>query len=87
MKIALIVIAVIALLLLIDAVSRRRLENLRRAGVYPQEGHETPADVDRLIQLNKKIEAIKVYRTLHNVGLKDAKEAVERRQAELKGGG
>jgi ribosomal protein L7/L12 len=31
----------------------------------------------QLAQQGKKIEAIKCYRSLHNVGLKQAKEAVE----------
>lgn len=62
---------------------REKTEELRRSGVYPPEGQETDADVDRLIELGHKIEAIKVYRALHDVGLKEAKEAVERRQREM----
>jgi ribosomal protein L7/L12 len=38
----------------------------------------TDADVRRLIGVDRKIEAIKLYRQLHGVGLKNAKEAVER---------
>ncbi len=57
--------------------------SLREAGVYPQEGQETDADVDRLLHLGHKIEAIEVYRTLHRVDLKDAKTAVEKRQLEI----
>ncbi|MDP3937756.1 MAG: ribosomal protein L7/L12 [Deltaproteobacteria bacterium] len=62
---------------------RRKDEQLRNSGVYPREGQETGADVDRLILLGHKIEAIKVYRKLHGVGLKEAKEAVEKRQSEI----
>ena len=51
--------------------------------MYPQEGHESIEDVDRLLHLGHKIEAIKVHRTLHAVGLKEAKDAVEKRQGEI----
>ena len=37
----------------------------------------TDEDIRLLAQQGKKIEAIKWYRTLHGVGLKEAKEAVE----------
>ena len=63
---------------------QRRAERLREAGIYPVQGLETEADIDRLLGLGHKIEAIKVYRALHRVGLKEAKEAVEERQRELK---
>jgi large subunit ribosomal protein L7/L12 len=38
----------------------------------------TDADIMRLAQQGQKIQAIKWYRGLHGVGLKEAKEAVER---------
>lgn len=38
----------------------------------------TEADLHRLLDAGRKIEAIKLYRQLHGVGLKEAKEAVER---------
>jgi ribosomal protein L7/L12 len=37
----------------------------------------TDGDIRRLVQNGKKIQAIKSYRALHGVGLKEAKEAVE----------
>lgn len=40
----------------------------------------TEHDVHRLLSAGRKIEAIKAYRELHGVGLKEAKEAVERMQ-------
>lgn len=76
-----------AIVSLLNRNSARRLESLKRSGVYPLPGQETAAHVDRLIRGNHKIEAIKVYRTIHGVGLKEAKEAVEARQAELAGSG
>jgi hypothetical protein len=62
---------------------RSQIESLRRTGVYPRPGEETEADIDRLIMKGHKIEAIKVFRALHDVDLKEAKEAVEKRQQEL----
>ena len=37
----------------------------------------TDKDIQNLIDQGKKIQAMKSYRVLHNVGLKDAKEAIE----------
>ena len=51
--------------------------------MYPLQGEEADADVDRLLQHGHKIEAIRVYRAVHRVGLKDAKDAVEERQKNL----
>lgn len=60
--------------------SQRRRQQIRDSGLLPPPGQETDDDVDRLLQHGQKIEAIKVYRALHGGGLKEAKEAVERRQ-------
>ena len=38
----------------------------------------TEADLQRLVAAGRKIDAIRLYRRLHGVGLKTAKEAVER---------
>jgi len=38
----------------------------------------TDEDVRDLVRAGKKIEAIKCYRAIHGVGLKEAKDAVER---------
>lgn len=63
--------------------SQQRLQKLRDSGMLPPAGRESEADVDRLLLHGQKIEAIKVYRALHHVGLKEAKEAVEKREGEL----
>lgn len=63
--------------------STQRLQKLRDSGVLPPAGRETDADVDRLLLHGQKIEAIKVFRALHGVDLKDAKDAVEKREREL----
>ena len=43
----------------------------------------TEGDIPRLLMGGHKIDAIKVYRRLHDVDLKTAKEAVERIAAKL----
>lgn len=43
----------------------------------------TEGDLRTLVMAGRKIDAIKVYRRLHGVDLKAAKEAVERLAAEL----
>ena len=72
------VVDFIILLAILAAVNKRRTENLRQQGLYPPPGKGTDADVRRLIETRQKIDAIKLYREVHGVGLKDAKEAVER---------
>jgi len=44
------------------------------------------AAVEELVRRGRKIEAIRRYRELHGVGLKDAKDAVERVEAALRAG-
>ena len=50
---------------------------------------ELPQDPDArlaaLLQNGRKIEAIKLYRELHGVGLKEAKGEIDRRVARLRG--
>ena len=43
----------------------------------PTPGRGTMDDVQRLVSEGHKIAAIKVYREVHGVGLKEAKEAVD----------
>jgi ribosomal protein L7/L12 len=49
----------------------------RRWGDHPKPGEATMADVTRLARNGEKIAAIRCYREIHNVGLAEAKEAVE----------
>jgi len=49
----------------------------RARGLYPQLGQETEADIEDLLRRGEKIYAIRVYRQIHGVGLKQAKEAIE----------
>ena len=59
---------------------------LSRTGRPPHNidlGTATEGDIPRLLMGGRKIDAIKVYRRLHDVDLKTAKEAVERIAAKL----
>ena len=60
--------------------SQANVRRLRERGMYPQPGEESDEDVDRLLQHGHKIDAIKVYRAIYQVGLQEAKDAVEQRQ-------
>jgi ribosomal protein L7/L12 len=83
MRILLAILLLIAFAFFVNWLNTRKIKRLRDAGIYPQAGLETDADVDRLIRLGMRAEAIKVYRTVHGVGLREAKEAVDRRRLEL----
>ena len=48
----------------------------------PDKTDATEEDILLALKAGKKVTAIKYYRALHNVGLKEAKEAVEKIQAE-----
>ncbi len=50
---------------------------LRNSVSSPPEG-ATDKDVTNLVKQGKSLQAIKWYRTLHGVSLKEAKEAVEK---------
>jgi len=55
-----------------EEISRPR-ENLPDTGQAP-----TDDDVKRLVETGQKIEAIKLYREIHHVGLKEAKDEVDK---------
>jgi len=59
--------------------SQTNVRRLRELGMYPRPGEESDQDVDRLLQHGHKIEAIKVYRAIYQVGLQEAKDALEQR--------
>jgi ribosomal protein L7/L12 len=56
--------------------------------VWQSGPHDQPAgaDVEELVRRGRKIEAIRRYREQHGVGLKDAKDAVDRVEATLRAG-
>jgi ribosomal protein L7/L12 len=43
----------------------------------------SPEHIDELLRAGQKIEAIKAYRALHGVGLKEAKDAIDARSRNL----
>jgi len=59
--------------------SRQETKRLRSRGLLPEPG-QTPTleHVKRLVTAGEKIQAIKMYREIHRVGLKEAKDVVER---------
>jgi ribosomal protein L7/L12 len=77
--IAMLVLAAAAVLAVVGAARKgqRRIKDLQESGGYPLEGREQDADVLRLLKSGEKILAIRCYRSVHKVGLKEAKDAVE----------
>ena len=73
-----IVVAVAAAALALNAMSRRRTDDLRQTGLHPPPGQGSDADVERLVALGRKIDAIKLYREIHRTDLKTAKDAVDK---------
>ena len=78
MTILYIVVAFAAVALALNAMSRRRTDDLRQTGLYPPPGQGSDADVERLVALGRKIDAIKLYREIHRTDLKSAKDAVDK---------
>ena len=86
MKVVLSIICILAVAVFVgDAFSRSRLRRLRQSGIYPPPGGGGDGDVRRLLSLGRKIDAIRLYREIHGVGLKPAKEAVEKLAREPQG--
>jgi ribosomal protein L7/L12 len=71
------VVVIIASLFILDASNKWQQRRARESGLYPPTGKGTDADVERLIRLRRKMMAIKLYREIHSVDLKEAKEAVD----------
>jgi ribosomal protein L7/L12 len=62
----------------------RRGERAGGPGRQPAQGAApTEAEIDRQVRAGRKIEAIKLYRALHRVDLKAAKDAIDARSREL----
>ena len=72
------VVAFVAAALALNALNRRKTDDLRQTGLYPPPGRGTDADVERLVALGRKIDAIKLYREVHGTDLKSAKDAVDK---------
>ena len=82
MTLAITVLIIVAALFVLSW-SRRLKERASTNHYYPRPGEGTDADVERFVRNGRKLTAIKLYREIHDVGLKTAKEAVDRMAAEL----
>lgn len=60
------------------AYNSMQIRNLRLKGLYPEPGQATMRHVENLISTGNKTLAIRAYREVHGVSLKQAKEAVEK---------
>ena len=77
MKLLWIALIVVGIVLVVTVLHRMRDAAARRSGLLPPEGQATMADVERLVRSGNKIAAIRCYREIHDVGLAEAKKAVE----------
>ena len=75
------IIVAIGILLLIFVL--RSSSEIKSTSDFDIDGPATHADIQRLLQTGRKIDAIKVYRRLHRVDLKTAKDAIDRLAAEM----
>jgi ribosomal protein L7/L12 len=73
-----VVLAVVAVAFVVDAFNRRRIRNLQQSGLYPPAGQGGAPDVERLVALGRRIDAIKLYRKIHGTDLKTAKDAIDK---------
>jgi ribosomal protein L7/L12 len=73
-----------AIFVILFVLASLRTAGDRRTGILPPAGQGTMADVERLIQSNEIISAIRVYREIHRCGLAEAKQAVEQIRDRIK---
>ena len=81
-----VVVALAAAALALNALNRRKTDDLRQTGLLPPPGRGSAADVERLVALGRKIDAIKLHREIHGTDLKTAKDAVDEMAADAPGG-
>ncbi len=70
------VISIVLCLMLIGV--RLQVAKARRSGIYPQKGEATMEDVKNLISSGNHLLALRAYREIHGVSLKQAKKEIER---------
>lgn len=74
MKALLIIVSLVSALIIIGRIlAERKVAALRASGLYPKKGEETEADVVRLIERGEPVFAMRCYRSLHNVSLREAR--------------
>jgi tetratricopeptide (TPR) repeat protein len=71
------VAGILLVILLIRAWSGGGKPRLEPSGMVPPGSTGTDDDIERLVMQGRKIEAIKLYRKIRNVGLAEAKDAVD----------
>ena len=64
---------------LLVALVTRRVESPDKRRLQSRNVSPSPEHIDELLRAGQKIEAIKEYRALHGVGLKEAKDAIDAR--------
>ena len=85
-----VILTAIVVFILAAVISFFASKNSRKSGVLisqvPLTREQAQAEITSLLASSRKIEAIKVYRSVYGVGLKDAKDAVEAIDAQMKSG-
>ena len=72
------ILLALVLLAMVWVVSRQQTKRLQSRGLLPEPGEvPTVEHVKRLAAAGETIQAIKIYREIYHVGLKEAKDAVE----------
>ena len=82
MELLYIFLTIIALIVLYHFLFNIYIYILTKNGHYPKNGEESIEDVRRLLHINKVNLAIRCYRKVFNVSLKDAQLAVSKMQHE-----
>ncbi len=59
-----------------------KVDRLRKEGKYPEKGKITRRDILGLLKTGNEVLAIRAYRELYKVGLKEAKELVDKMRKE-----
>jgi ribosomal protein L7/L12 len=58
------------------ALAQLQVKNARQKGIYPKKGAASMDDVKRLLSSGHYIFALRAYREVHGVSLKEAKKQV-----------
>ena len=70
--------AVLIVLLLGSLKTKNEIQKLKRQGLYPDNREGTLDDVKRLVEQGYKVAAIRLYREIKKVGLKEANLEVDK---------
>jgi ribosomal protein L7/L12 len=78
------VVGIVVVLVVGWIIRRNERVNSGSRTARPISLHATPGDIDALLREGRKIDAIKLYREVHRVDLKAAKDAIDARSRELR---